>query len=633
MALPPFLLIEVRAAFQACARQNAVQTCARQHAFQKASRHSFTLAKVRFLHTRPAHRLPAGRPTTNVPEAQRSNGRNTNAAQNGESSTQLTPRKEKNNALDTDRSVDVPLRVIPPAKLSPSTKLLPQERLHIEHLTRHPPTKKKMPGFRESLLVYHLGNFRIWWIIFLRIFTTTTACTMATIWMPAYYQWGAPWWVLAGGGLVALLPPWMVFYWFRGFVTEIRLKLPPSARESAKTAMNYARNLPRDATIEARFHYWTSLPGVAKMKIGDTVPVSNKFNIPPVTFRWLNEGATETSIAITAPAMSDDSPQDADAPASTSTGAPTLTRRDIEVLIAGFRAFKGSPEVDNAQLTTALGLSNPRSGTNAWRNLTKKILGDQVPSLPPLSKDGSPRARATKAPKKSTSLTTAPPSTGASENVASPEPVTPANPGIGSSFQSKCKEASSAATPATPAMSDDAAKAPTISEPSTPTPAPRAAAAGGMIKSGSGSGSDEDTTSPAIALAGQEAKPAKKARKTPATKQAKGKQANSETGGGGSGPDDNKPAPSKKRKAPAKKAAKAAATTTTTSDNNDAEATTAAVTTVGASAATTAFSLEKAKAEARKEQIDRAVEEANAENGAAVEALLDLNSVNHRNDI
>ncbi|RMZ80584.1 hypothetical protein DV738_g2710, partial [Chaetothyriales sp. CBS 135597] len=278
MALPPFLLIEVRAAFQTCARQNALQ---------KASRHSFTVTKVRFLRTCPPNRFPAGRPTTSVPEAQWPKARNPNTSQNGESSTQLTPSKENDNALDTGRKVDVPLRVIPPAKLSPTTKLLPQERLHIEHLTRHPPTKKKTPGFRESLLVYHLGNFRIWWIIFLRIFTTTTACTMATVWMPAYYQWGAPWWVLAGGGLATLLPSWLVFYWFRGFVTEIRLKLPPSARESAKTAMNYARNLPRDATIEARFHYWTSLPGVAKIKIGDTVPVSNKFNVPPVSFRWV----------------------------------------------------------------------------------------------------------------------------------------------------------------------------------------------------------------------------------------------------------------------------------------------------------------------------------------------------------
>ncbi|RMZ88214.1 hypothetical protein DV736_g4558, partial [Chaetothyriales sp. CBS 134916] len=279
MALPPFLLIEVHAAFRTCARRNT---------FQKASPLSLTLAPARFLRTGAANRSPARRPTTNVPEAQSSSAWKADTAQSGEPSTQLTPsREKKEDVVDTGGKVDVPLRVIPPAKISPTTKLLPQERLHIEHLTRHPPPKNKMPGFRETVLVYHLGNLKIMWMIFLRVFTATSACTMAMIWMPAYYQWGAPLWVIATVGLATLLPTWMITYWFKGVITEIRLKLPPSARQSAKTAMEYARNLPRDATIEVRCHYWTSLPAIVTMRIGDTVPISKRINLPPVSFRWV----------------------------------------------------------------------------------------------------------------------------------------------------------------------------------------------------------------------------------------------------------------------------------------------------------------------------------------------------------
>ncbi|RMZ80585.1 hypothetical protein DV738_g2711, partial [Chaetothyriales sp. CBS 135597] len=205
--------------------------------------------------------------------------------------------------------------------------------------------------------------------------------------------------------------------------------------------------------------------------------------------------------------MSDDSPQDAEA--SSSTGAPALTRRDIEVLIAGFRSFKSAPEVDHAQLTTTLGLSNPRSSTNAWRNLTKKIMGDQLPALPSLSKDGSPKARASATPRatKASKNATAAAAKSNTPDAPSSDPALPATPtNVGnSSFQSKCKETSSSAlTPVTPVVTDEngsAVDGPAISEPTTPTPAP-----------------------------------SKKARKTPsiaATKQAKGKQANSETAGPG----------------------------------------------------------------------------------------------------
>ncbi|RMZ77092.1 hypothetical protein DV737_g4558, partial [Chaetothyriales sp. CBS 132003] len=630
MALPPFLLIEVRAAFRTCARQNALRTCARQNAFRKASPLSPTLAPARFLRSGPANRSPARRPTTNVPDAQSSSAPKADTAQSGERSTQLAPRREKKEALDTGRTLDVPLRVIPPAKISPTTKLLPQERLHIEHLTRHPPPKKKMPGFRETVLVYHLGNLKIMWMIFLRVFTTTSACVMATIWMPAYYQWGAPLWVLATVGLATLLPTWMITYWFRGVITEIRLKLPPSARESAKTAMDYARNLPRDAAIQVRCHYWTSLPAVVTMKIGDTVPVSKRINLPPVSFSH------------TFQAMAGDSSQPAEA--STCTDAPTLTHRDIEILIAGFRSFKSAPEVDNAQLTAALGLSNPRSTTNAWRNLTKKLQGVQVPVLASASKDVMTDDQTEKEVKKPATMSTAP-SVGTSENITTLTPAaeadntgllprsageaTPTDTGI--KCQSKCKEAASVLVPATPDLTGrdgPAANSPTKSEPATPTPGPSAPAPPADQKCGS-----KDTDPAVAAVAEEEAKPTNKARKAPA-KKPKASQANSETGTPDAEAD--KPAP-KKRKVPAKKAAKENASVDRAEDaaahdedepkpkrqrkapakkpaaSKQPKKTAAGKTNDKASEAEAAlFSAEKAEADAKKERINKAVKEANA---------------------
>ncbi|RMZ88218.1 hypothetical protein DV736_g4557, partial [Chaetothyriales sp. CBS 134916] len=357
--------------------------------------------------------------------------------------------------------------------------------------------------------------------------------------------------------------------------------------------------------------------------------------------------------------MADDSPQHAEAP--THTNAPTLTHRDIEILIAGFRSFKSAPEVDNAQLTAALGLSNPRSSTNAWRNLIKKLQGDQVPVLASGSKDGpkargSAKSRATKTPKlmtadvktenkvkKRATMSTAP-SLGASENITTTAPVAKANntgvhahpadtvtpSNTGSNFQSKCKEAASALIPATPDLTGGegfAADTPTKSEPATPTPAPSAPAPLGGKNCGSG---DAD---PAITVVEEEAKPTKKACKAP-VKKVKGRQANSETGTLDAGADKSAP---KKRKASAKKAAKGNAPVDSAEDaaahepdepkpkrqrkalgkisaaSKQAKKTAARKNNNKATEAEAAlFSAEKAKAEAKKEHVKKAVQEANA---------------------
>jgi hypothetical protein len=70
----------------------------------------------------------------------------------------------------------------------------------------------------------------------------------------------------------------------RSVATEIRLRLPPSARQSAQAAMSYARNLPRDASIELRFMRWTSHTASVVLKIVDTIPTRHRVKL--MSFKW-----------------------------------------------------------------------------------------------------------------------------------------------------------------------------------------------------------------------------------------------------------------------------------------------------------------------------------------------------------
>ena len=60
--------------------------------------------------------------------------------------TDLTATEKTKQALDNRRKVDVPMKVLPKAQLTLEHKLSPEQRLHIEHLTRHPPPQRPPKG-------------------------------------------------------------------------------------------------------------------------------------------------------------------------------------------------------------------------------------------------------------------------------------------------------------------------------------------------------------------------------------------------------------------------------------------------------------------------------------------------------
>lgn len=124
---------------------------------------------------------------------------------------------------------------------------------------------------------------------------------------PAYYFYeSAPWWTVplsmynsyhSLGLLLTTFPVvvgttapfFLVKFLLRPFVAWIYLILPPHARQSPRAALEYSKNLPRDALLQIWFMRATALTGQIEAKIADLVPRKGLW--PPATFEWVGRSA------------------------------------------------------------------------------------------------------------------------------------------------------------------------------------------------------------------------------------------------------------------------------------------------------------------------------------------------------
>lgn len=135
--LPPVLLAEVRFAFQVCGRQHVAtrrtrfSTC--PPLFKKPQNKAKNTLPIQVIHSQ----LQAQKQKDNGP---------TPVHEEPAAAKELVPSSEEKTSLDTQRKVEVPLKVIPKAEIIPNLTLSPKERLQIEQLTRRMPPRSEPKG-------------------------------------------------------------------------------------------------------------------------------------------------------------------------------------------------------------------------------------------------------------------------------------------------------------------------------------------------------------------------------------------------------------------------------------------------------------------------------------------------------
>ncbi|KAK1983796.1 hypothetical protein LZ30DRAFT_622721, partial [Colletotrichum cereale] len=72
---------------------------------------------------------------------------------------------------------------------------------------------------------------------------------------------------------------------------------------------------------------------------------------------------------------------------------PALTDRELEILKFAWNCMKTPPEIDYNALAAACGMSNPRSASNAWGGIKKKLFADMAANV---DEDGNPIATPSK---------------------------------------------------------------------------------------------------------------------------------------------------------------------------------------------------------------------------------------------
>ncbi|EXJ75857.1 uncharacterized protein A1O5_00364 [Cladophialophora psammophila CBS 110553] len=275
--LPPALVAEIRHVFQCCSGQCAAS---------RRPRFSTLQPRLKSIQPRKDDSIPIQVVHSQL-QAQKTNQARPSIppAPHTPEGKELIPQEEQAKSLDTGRKVEVPFKVIPKAEVAPNLTLSPKERLHIEQLTRRLPPRPEPKVYKRRLRIYTAGNGRIYMLTLLR-FTTIAALGFVTVIVaPAHWVNGSSLWTVAGIWLAGLVPFIFVNWTLRPMVTEIFLRLPPSAQTSPKVAMAYAKSLPADATLDLRFMRSFTITDMVSLKIANTKPIKSLFR--PVSFEWV----------------------------------------------------------------------------------------------------------------------------------------------------------------------------------------------------------------------------------------------------------------------------------------------------------------------------------------------------------
>jgi hypothetical protein len=279
MSPPTFLILEVRAAFRCSARQ---------HAASRLRPYSTTTSLLARLPpnksaSKSSPRTKPSTPTQLLPPAKqphRDDAFSDSSSEGTSTSTDLMPADPRRTSLDTGSAVTIPTKVLPKAEIAPGVKLSPMQRLHIEHLTRHPPQPKAERVFKNQLLIYNLPRATVGFMIFSRVVSIGIFLFFTAVWIPAYYlditsessTSQVPLYTLPLIWVISAVPVFMLNHLTRSIVTEVFLNLSEKARRSPTAAMAYARNLPKDASLRLRFLRWTGIPGSMEVKLAEIQP-------------------------------------------------------------------------------------------------------------------------------------------------------------------------------------------------------------------------------------------------------------------------------------------------------------------------------------------------------------------------
>lgn len=281
MAINDFLVLEMRAAFRSCTHQHRLYS--RRFISSTTSRLKSSSSKSSSS-SNPARSWPYnGAVTPTKPPTPSARPKPTSQ------STELSPRQEEQTAVDTDRRVPVPLRVIPKPDIGKNVRMTPRERLHIEVLTRQQPRKvEEKKVYRERLQIYHMGSLKENVLAILKVSCLTCACFVTFVIAPAHLKADTDLWLVALIWLGGFVPGIMVNYATKPMVTRIFLNLPVKARDTSKAAMEYAKNLPRDADLDIRYLKPYGLEGQLQARVSELEPASGNI-LRPVSFQFKNQ--------------------------------------------------------------------------------------------------------------------------------------------------------------------------------------------------------------------------------------------------------------------------------------------------------------------------------------------------------
>ncbi|KAI0505791.1 hypothetical protein F5B22DRAFT_491597 [Xylaria bambusicola] len=135
------------------------------------------------------------------------------------------------------------------------------------------------PLLRPNHCIYHAGALKITFLGWLKLTSLFLCAFFGFVVTPACYNKEGLSPTVARIAFCAVAPVVVVAYITSPFVTFIRVRLPPFARQSTEAARRYLQNSTSNPVLEITTMSFIAKPRTSVVRISDLVPVNKRFGL------------------------------------------------------------------------------------------------------------------------------------------------------------------------------------------------------------------------------------------------------------------------------------------------------------------------------------------------------------------
>ncbi|KAK5631544.1 hypothetical protein RRF57_007258 [Xylaria bambusicola] len=150
----------------------------------------------------------------------------------------------------------------------------------------------QQPSVHQNPGIYHAGTLKITFVGWLKLFSLFLGAFVGFVVTPAYYDKEGLSPTVARTAFCAIAPLVLVTYITSPFVTFIRARLPPFARQSAEASKRYLQSPTSNPMLEIMTLSFIGKPRTTIVRLSELEPANKRFGLVNITRDTAADNAT-----------------------------------------------------------------------------------------------------------------------------------------------------------------------------------------------------------------------------------------------------------------------------------------------------------------------------------------------------